>query len=57
VFTKKDYRFSTRFIDNKGIYGMKELTRENFIENWDNYQLKIAHLAKNFMKGKKDLHY
>jgi hypothetical protein len=57
VFTHKDYTFQARCIDNRGNYGVRKLFKDNFIENWDNYQLKIAHLAKDFIKGKKCLHY
>ncbi|OGK66444.1 hypothetical protein A2313_01180 [Candidatus Roizmanbacteria bacterium RIFOXYB2_FULL_41_10] len=57
VFTKPNYEFVCPIIDLHQNRSLEKISRQDFIENWDSYQLKIAGLAERFVKGETNLVY
>lgn len=57
VFTLSNYQFTCSTIDLQKRKSTEKISRADFIENWDSYQLKIAGLASRFVRGEKNLVY
>jgi len=57
VHLDKNYRFQITGLDNKGNNISRQINKESFPYNWDNYHYKIASLAKRFLNGEKNLVY
>ena len=57
VFTIANYQFVSSVINLERQRGQEKIGRQDFIENWDSYQLKIAGLSQRFVRGEKNLVY
>jgi len=57
VFKDPNYTFTADAINLQGESLRRTIKRTDFIENWDNYQYKIALLTERFIRGETDLFY
>jgi len=57
VFKDPHYTFTADSIALSGESSRRVIKREDFIENWDNYQYKIGLLTERFIRGEGDLFY
>lgn len=57
VFSENDYVFAAQTLSINGEESVKQIRKNDFIENWDNYQYKIGLLSKRFARGEKNLFY
>jgi len=57
VFKDPKHTFAADSINLQGSLSRRKINRADFIENWDNYQYKIALLTERFIRGEADLFY
>ena len=57
VHTIDGYAFEAESVDHDGQKFMKQVTRDSFPYNWDNYHYKIALLSSRYFAGEKNLIY
>jgi len=57
VFKDPHYTFTADSINLLGETTRRTIKRDDFIENWDNYQYKIGLLTERFIRGEADLFY
>jgi isopentenyldiphosphate isomerase len=57
VFTKENYTFISQGVNLHKQPITETISREDFIDNWDNYQYKMALLSRRFVRGEKNLLY
>ena len=57
IFKQDSYVFKAKGINLEGQEIIETIKKADFIQNWDNYQYKIANLTKRLVQGETDLIY